>query len=378
MLIRGVVSSPVRGVVGSGFGGGDTFSLDAFMASQSDGFWYDLRRRDSMFQQSGGPTPADDPGELIGLALDQRLWGGQTLPQVVAGAAELVVNGNFATDTAWTRTQATISGGIATINSPDGTFAGIRQDIAGVAGRLYAISFDLLSLSGDAPTVDFGATGVAQVSSALDRKTVFLVASGASNPLFIKRTSGVTLFTIDNVSVREVSQVPATQSTTSFKPKWQTDGAAFDGTDDNLLTNYTAGSGANFLIAKVVVPASIASTQIFLGGGGGPWSVIGVDSAGQLRAGLGSSLVSAGPDLRGQTVVVGVTSNGETELMFVGGSLVNSRAASAPDTSNALRIGARNSASTALNFFGGSIQHALAGREFIDLARFNQIANALQ
>lgn len=178
------------------------------------------------------------------------------------------------------------------------------------------------------------------------------------------------------------SPISTTQSTTSFKPKYQSTGLAFDGTDDNLLTNYTAGSGANFLIAKVVVPASLSGTQVVLGS----WFVgvstdavyLGVATNGQVRRGVGSAATSVGPDLRGSTAVIGLTWNGSEVRTFAGSSLVESVAqVGSVNTTTPLRLGALNGAGTGSNYFAGSSPHMLAGREFIDLARFQQIANAL-
>ena len=179
------------------------------------------------------------------------------------------------------------------------------------------------------------------------------------------------------------SPISATQSTTSFKPKYQSTGLAFDGTDDNLLTNYTAGSGANFLIAKVVVPASLSGTRVVAGGRAttDTRSYIGFDAAGLFGAGVGSqsnAVVKGSTDRRGQTVIVGVTQNGSTVRLFeVGAVTYEASQVGSVSTAAPYRIGAWNDNGTASTFWPGQIQHVLAGREFIDLARFNQIANAL-
>src|SRR5690606_7271653 len=69
-------------------GGG--IDLNAFMAAQSDGLWFDFTQTDRLFQENVGPTPANDPGEVIGLAMSQRVWGGKTLAELLAGQPELV------------------------------------------------------------------------------------------------------------------------------------------------------------------------------------------------------------------------------------------------------------------------------------------------
>ena len=175
----------------------------------------------------------------------------------------------------------------------------------------------------------------------------------------------------------------ATQSTTSFRPKYQSTGAAFDGADDNLLTGYTAGSGANFLVAKVVVPASVASNQIIAGARSTTDTrlFLSVVATGQVAGGVGlqgAGTIFGGPDLRGQTVVVGISLDGATVRLFQRDATAFEAAqVGSVSTTAPLRLGALNDNGTANSFFGGSIQHVLAGREFIDLARFIQIAQAL-
>jgi len=387
MLIRGVVSSPVRGVVGSGFGG-DTFSLDAFMASQSAGFWYNFLRDDTMFQKDVGPTPADGPNEVIGLALSQRLWGGQTRTGYLAGQPELVANGDFASGLdnwadAGGNGSAVVVGGVLQIT--EGTSREERRQVLTVvAGRTYRIS---ATLGGSLPVLYLGSTtsgaNLGNIQATGER---FITATTTTLSIRLQTLntlgSGLTA-TFDDISVREVSQVPATQSTTSFKPKFQTTGAAFDGTDDNLLTNYTAGSGANFMIAKVVVPASLAETQVIIGANAALDAGrvrLGITTAGRLRLSVEGVDLDGSTDLRGQTVVVGATTDpvsGQVRTFAGSSQQAASAAAAALTTTIPLRIGARNNDGAAANFFGGSIQHVLAGREFIDLARFNQIANAL-
>jgi hypothetical protein len=359
------------------------FSLDAFMASQSAGFWYDFTRSDTMFQEDVGPTPADEPNEVIGLALSQRLWGGQTRTGYLAGQPNLTPAGSWL--------PGTTGGGATATESPAGTLnlvtdgsssAFADQVISTVAGRVYELR---ATVAGNIATAIAGATqgSAAFLNTGMagggQTTALYFVASGATSWVRFNRGAPGSC-TISAVSVREVSQVPATQSTTSFKPKFQTTGAAFDGTDDNLLTNYTAGSGANFLIAKVVVPASIPSNQFVAGAfqvGENSFG-IGFGANGQLRFRAGAVSIQAGGDYRGSTRVVAVTNDGTNIRAFVDDEQIYEGAQTGtPASPMPLRIGATNVDGVAFTFFGGSTQHVLAGREFIDLARFNQIANAL-
>lgn len=175
----------------------------------------------------------------------------------------------------------------------------------------------------------------------------------------------------------------ATQSTISFRPKYQTTGAAFDGTDDNLLTGYTAGSGANFLVAKMTLPAIVPGNRVAVGvTTGTDRFFIGYASTGRIGGGVGANTfptIVGTVDRQGQTVVCAITCDGSTVRLFDGqaGMVYEAAQSGAINTSLALRVGAVNSSGTAATFLDGSLSHVLAGREFLDLARFNQIANAL-
>lgn len=174
----------------------------------------------------------------------------------------------------------------------------------------------------------------------------------------------------------------ATQATTSFRPKHQAAGATFDAADDNLLTAYTTGAAANFVVAKIAVPASLAGVQVIAGAQDASaankfW--LGLTNVGLLRAGVGTFNDLFGTtDLRGQTVVVGLTCNGLTLRLYAGAAQELSAAQTGtPTVATPLRLGALSTAGATGNFFGGSIKKALGGRQFLDLATFNNIANAL-
>lgn len=375
--------SPGRiGRVGSASPVAGVFDLDAFMAAQTDGLYNRFDLTDRLFQENVGPTPADDAGEVIGLALGQRLWGGKTLAQVLAAQAELVTNGGFDSDTAWSKSAgAVISGGVATIMSADGSLSSISQNFTAVVGAVYQVEFDLISITGAGVSVDFGVSNTNNtMGTALGRRTIYLKAGEAGAYVSIKRTSGITTFTIDNVSVKLVPGNHALQATTNYKPKYQTGGGAlFDGFDDNLLTSYVIGAGANFIVAKVTVPETLSGTQIITGMvQSGANAYIGVATSGQLRVNVANAAFDRGPDLRGQAVSVGFAWDGTNLRSFVIDQVYETLQSGTPTTASPIRIGSGNSAAgIATSFFGGIIHSLAAGREFIDLTRFKQIASKL-
>ena len=159
-------------------------------------------------------------------------------------------------------------------------------------------------------------------------------------------------------------------------------GASCDALDDNHLTPYLIGSGDEFLVAKITVPASISATQIVMGkteSGFASSLFWGIATNGQVRyAAGGMATTQAGPDLRGQTIVAGITCGPAGWRVFA----ANDEIASAALTGSAagvtpVRIAALNTAGTAGNFFGGNIIRAVGDKDRIDLARFRQIASQL-
>ena len=132
-----------------------------------------------------------------------RASGGTALRPVSYGS-ELVTNGGFDTDSDWVKTQATISGGVCEINSPSGSYAGVYQAIPATAGKMYFISVEVVSVvTGSAlVNVEGGSVGTLTTSGFI---TTAYVATDDTLTVEIKRGGGVTEFTIDNVSVKEVT-----------------------------------------------------------------------------------------------------------------------------------------------------------------------------
>lgn len=358
-------------------GGG--FSLAAFMAAQSDGLWYDFTKTDRLFQENVGPTPVAVANDVIGLALSQRLWGGKTLAAYLASQPELKGRGTpvlAGTATAATYNTSTGDGTVTRVdfNNQSGVaFSGLSP------GRTYAIDIT-------GPTGLIFRDGAIVIGSlvaslsATGRATYFIQTGTSSTGLCIAATAsgGTQTFTVH--SFKEVSRYPASQATTSFKPKFQTAGCTFDGADDRLLTGYAAGSGDNFvMLPTTTVPASIASTQVLAGAldGASNGAYVAITTAGALRVKLGSTtLDSTGVDLRNGVHDIGWWTDGATLYLYADGAIVGSGAWSGTTPATTWNLGALNNNGTPSNFFGGSLMNALAGRQSLSLTLANQIAQA--
>lgn len=368
---------------------GVSFNLDAFMAAQADGIYFDTTKTDRFFQENTGPTLADDVGEAMGLALSQRAWNGQTLAELLAGQTELVANGGFDTNTVWSASGVTasntavIADGKLTINSADGANVQVTQGFPVPSGRLLCIEFFIDSLSsGSWGIADGGAVIATGSTTGLHR--LFYTSPDAALSLDIKRGSGVTNFVMDRISVKEVPGKRGIQATGTLKPTRQTTGAKFDGSDDNWLTSYTAGAGENFIVALVTVPTTLGAFQYITAASGASNANrfgIGINTDGLVGFGVGSvspTIAKGVTDVRNTEVVVGLTCNGSTVLGFAGSSQEYSAVqSSTPTTTIPLRVGAHNGDGVASTFFGGSIKKLVVGRQFLDLATYLKIRTAL-
>ena len=183
------------------------------------------------------------------------------------------------------------------------------------------------------------------------------------------------------------SPVNGTQSTNNFRPKYQPDGAAFDGLDDREETAYAAGSVSNHMVARVTVPASIAATQLVAAASStGPFAGfgLGVNPNGKVVGIAGSqsfTVLVGSADLRGTEAVIAVSHVvGGNARVFANGAIeYDAAGAGTPNTSLGVFVGSRNSAGLSGNHYGGSIRSIVAwkGGPLLDLETCNKIASQL-
>lgn len=359
--------------------------LDAFMASQTDGLFFDFTKTDRHFQEGAGSTLADDVGEAMGLAMDQRSWSGQTLAQIIAAAPELVTNGNFLSAGSWTVDGGWAITGGALVATNAGAFTYNPQNIALVADTWYRVSFDITEYTSGSVRMEFGGgtqvTGTAR--SAIGTYVEYFKANTGNIRVGVQATTASCTLKVDNVSVKAVPGKHGTQTNGTLKGIRQTSGCKYDGGDDNHLVTYVPASAENFLVARVVVPAVITGTQIVAGSFNGTtqrfW--LGFNTNGQCGAGVGSDSISTifgTTDCRGQEVVVCVTCDAAGLRLFVNNAeeFASARNGVLP-TAVPWRIGSQNNAGSAGNWFGGGVKKLLGGREYLTLSKFQQMRPAL-
>lgn len=174
-----------------------------------------------------------------------------------------------------------------------------------------------------------------------------------------------------------------TQATAGSQPKFQAGGSDFDGLDDYLITNYRAGTGANFIVAKATVPATVASYQAIFGAQDntpGNRFRIGFSPAGNLLVSIGTQggIAGSAADYRGQTLVFGASFDGTTLRIFEGTALANSLSQSGvPTQAVDCLVGAMSNGGSPVNNFGGDIAAIVVGRQFLDLETYQKIADAI-
>lgn len=360
-------------------GGG--FNLDAFMAAQTDGLYFDTTKADRFFQESWGSALADDVGEAIGLALSHRAWNGQTLAQVVAAATERFVGGASNDNSTAPSTSSESPAGQFNLTSDGATAARRDLPLTTVIGQAYLVSF---TNSGAVTSRVGSSVGGTQnlADTVYSGSQSFYFVATATTTYLRWWLAAVATRTVTAISIKAVPGKHGVQATGTLKPTRQTTGAKFDGSDDNWLTPYLAGASENFIVALVDVPASIAATQIVcgaVGAAGANPTRLGLSTDGTVRAGLGATAVITGTtDLRGTMATIGLSFDGSSYRLFANDQAENTGVQSAPPiTTTAFRIGASNNDGTAANFFGGSVKKLVAGREFLTLSRYRQIRSAL-
>jgi len=246
-----------------------------------------------------------------------------------------------------------------------------------VVGRTYRLTFNATVTSG-AASIGGSAVGAGGVNIASGFNDVYI--SALSTSIIAYTNSGGGNATLDNISIKEVSRYGATQATTNYKPKFQSSGAAFDGADDYLATNYAAAAGANFvMLPKVTVPSTLSALKVLVGtlDASSYRFYLGITATGQLSGRIGSAIVeTTSLDLRNGVHDIGMWTDGATIFLYADGVIVASGALSGVVPTSAWNIGALNNNGTPTSFFGGSFKAVLAGRQALTTTQANKICAA--
>jgi hypothetical protein len=154
----------------------------------------------SKLQVDGGIQMADDTDAAVATKVGTIRYRTGTEYVEVTGT-ELVTNGDFATDTDWTKAGTTISGGKAIWSSAASGWYILSTADTLTVGLQYSITFDISTISAGGLSFNDG------VSSFTNRTTVgtyteTITAGGTQIKI---RCNGVTTATVDNISIVEVT-----------------------------------------------------------------------------------------------------------------------------------------------------------------------------
>lgn len=247
-----------RGLMSRGsyaFGAGTGVSQAAIVAAivlAANGALYDPSDLTSLYQsRTGGSTGA--MGQPVGIMLDKSYMGGRTAAAYIAGQAELVVNGDFATDTAWTKTTGwTISGGKANFVD-SGAFRTLTQAFTFVASRFYRVTFDVSNYTSGILRMWIGTAALVNnffdASANGSYTAIVQFPSGDTQQLVFRSNGASGLFngSLDNVSVKEIPGFHAVANSDAARPLLTVSGGlaylTADGVDDWMKVTPTLNLG---------------------------------------------------------------------------------------------------------------------------------------
>ena len=176
------------------------------------------------YLDSAGTTAAsvDNP---VGLSLDAL--------QAMTLGTDVTVNGAFSTDTNWIKAANwTIGGGVATSNGGVGALRASIQPL--VFGKNYLMTFTIKRYVSGSMYYPYSGTGGAAAPTAVGTYSWIHQAGTTDLYLYSNSFSG----DIDDVTVREIPGIHATQATTANKPILRQSGGKyswqFDGSNDSL------------------------------------------------------------------------------------------------------------------------------------------------
>jgi hypothetical protein len=288
------------------------------------------------FQAEIGPTPSSyipTSGSTVTRSADVLTIPAANLPypEPVVIGPELVTNGTFDADSAWTKgTSAVIANGY--LEQPSGTNSFTHQLFTTEAGKVYEVSFEVLQgqfFSGvwsTAPTSTVLSNSADTRGVGL-RKIYFVANDGNATFSFLANATGGVLSRIDNISVREINPLAlsiqmdgrVTYADTDNGTEarfffWQKSGSAYllhyiqtDGakTGQIILAQFNGGTfdatatSATYLSPDILVPYSISGRH-------GSTFINGATDGVLLAAGVSSSL----PDLSATNLELGQAYNG--------------------------------------------------------------------
>ena len=161
--------------------------------------------------------------------------------------SELITNGNFATDSDWSKSGWVIENGKA-LSSSSGAGNNLYQGNVTLVGKTFKVVIDTTISAGSVVVMLGGGSGGYNVigeATTSGTFTYYGVSNGTDNRLLLQTGSGSTIgsVSIDNVSVKEVGQ------DWSFLADFETDGTKAFITNASQYSQLTNQIGVNYLLS---------------------------------------------------------------------------------------------------------------------------------
>ena len=163
-----------------------------------------------------GYTDSGNGGSIDNVSVQEVLeddvpridYTGSTFDVPVLGE-ELVTNGNFDTDSDWTKVNSTISDGKGNLDSTSSTSILFQQNTLTV-GKTYKATFDVSNYNSVGTCALINSNGNTQFEITSNGNADFYFTHGGTSANLSFRAVAGGVFSIDNVSVKEVTAYTTT------------------------------------------------------------------------------------------------------------------------------------------------------------------------
>jgi len=169
-------------------------------------------------------------------------YTGSTFDVPVLGE-ELVTNGNFDTDSDWTKVNSTISDGKGNLDSTSSTSILFQQNTLTV-GKTYKATFDVSNYNSVGTCALINSNGNTQFEITSNGNADFYFTHGGTSANLSFRAVAGGVFSIDNVSVKEVTAYTTTDKGAFLLEPISTNLAIYsEDASQGILSNCTVQSG---------------------------------------------------------------------------------------------------------------------------------------
>jgi hypothetical protein len=361
--------------------------LSDLFAAGEDGFLFngfvDKSRLFTGVTASGSNIATD--GETLAFSFESSLWAGKPLSQISAEATQLLLDPGFDDAAQWLVTQAAVAGSLATVTSPTGTLAFVKQNVAGlIVGGFYEFQVVVDSVTRGSPLLGFSGGSAAVTDPGVGPAKGYLPATLTTAGWEFKRNPAVdTLFAASSGSFKRIKGNHFNQGTVANRPTWRGGDRPyleFDGVNDSLLTpKWKPGPAGT--VAAAFRHNAVATGTAFAGGiaTGNKRLRLSLSATGRPELAYNDQFQNFGlPSSLGQDVVLVATYDAAGADFYVNGVMVGNIAI-APNmdgTGDITSLGAI--AGGASNFLSGNLYGAMAMSRRASVSEVALINNSLR